>query len=325
MAEKLIALINRHDFFILTTHDPADADGIGAELVLARILRERGKQAHIINASPMPHQFWFMDPLGQVMQWDGERHGPLLEQGALVIVDAAKESSLGQMGEEVGRSMEVFVIDHHEPASEEVHFSGIYDPSAASVCEMVVELAEAAGVTLDQMTALAAYAGIAYDTGFFAYPKTGSRTFRVALSLLDLGVNPNEIFTQFCQNAPARVLHLQQKALQSMAFHYGDRIATQTLLREDFAETGALPEDTDGFVNFPLKSRDIVVSLLLKETPDKKVHCSLRSKGTINVAKVAQQFGGGGHTNAAGFKNKLGIEQVLSETLAQIIKHLDGQ
>ena len=320
-AEKLIALINRHDFFTLTTHDPADADGIGAEMVLACILRERGKQAQIINSSPIPGQFRFMDPLGQVAQWDEERHGPLLEQGALVIVDSAQESNLGKMGEVISRSMEVFAIDHHELASEAV-FSGIYDSSAASVCEMAVELAEATGVTLDLVTASAAYTGIAYDTGFFVYPKTGSRTFRAALSLTDLGVNPNEVFVQFCQNAPARVLHLQKKALQSLAFHHGDRVATQMLFRTDFAETGALPEDTDGFVNFPLKSKDIVVSLLLKET-EKTVNCSLRSKGTINVAKIAQEFGGGGHVNAAGFKSKLGIEQLHSEILAQIVKHLD--
>jgi len=324
LAKELIALIKQHDFFILTTHDPADADGIGAELVVARILRERGKQAQIINASPMPEQFRFMDPLGQVTQWDKKKHGTLLEQGALIIVDAAEESNLGQMGEEITRSMEVFVIDHHELASDAA-FSGIYDPSAASVCEMVVELAEAVGVPLDPMTAFAAYTGIVYDTGFFAYPKTGKRTFRAALSLLELGVNPNEAFTQFCHNSPSRVLHLQQKALKSMAFHYGDRIATQMLRRKDFTETGALPEDTDGFVNFPLKSRVILVSLLLKETPGKTVNCSLRSKGTINVAKIAQKFGGGGHINAAGFKSKLDIDQVLSETLAAIIKQLEEQ
>ena len=321
MIEKLIDVMNRHDFFILTTHDPADADGIGAQMVLDCILRSRGKQAQIINASPMPEQFRFMDPLGRVGQWDEERHRNLPEQGALIIVDTADEHTLGQMKDVFGRFREVFVVDHHEPKSP-VTIPGIYDPSAASVCELAMELAEAAGADIDSTTAFAAYVGIIYDTGFFAYPKTGRRTFRAALSLLELGVNPNEAFMHLSQNASSKALNLQKKALLCMTLHSGNRIATQVLRNEDFVETGALPEDTDGLVNFPLKSREVVVSLLIKETAEKKVRCSLRSKGAIDVAKIAQEFGGGGHTNAAGYKSELSVDQTLEKSLAKIMEHL---
>ena len=324
MAEKLMELVNRHDFFILTTHDPADADGIGAQMVLAHILRGQGKQFRIINASPMPEQFRFMDPLGQVESWDREKHWALSEQGALIIVDTADENNIGNIREAFYRSREVFVIDHHEPKPHAT-ILGIYDPGYASTCELVVELAQTAEIALDLETAFAAYIGIIYDTGFFAYPKTGPRTFRTALALLEQGVNPNEAFTRLCQNDPIRTLLLQKNAFASMVLHNGNRIATQVLRTEDFVETGASPEDTDGFVNFPLKYREVIISFLAKEMPDNTVRCSLRSKGTLNVAKIAQEFGGGGHINAAGFRSELDIEQTLAQTLAKISRHLDGQ
>ena len=324
MVEKFLELLNRHDFFVLTTHDPADADGIGAQMVVASILRERGKQFRIINASPTPEQFRFMDSSALIESWDTDKHGAVTEKSALIIVDTADEHTLGKMTEVCGRSREVFVIDHHEPKPEAA-FSGMYDSAAASTCELTVEIAEAAGTSLDPETAFAAYTGMAYDTGFFAYPKTGQKTFQTAILLLQRGANPSKAFELLCQNTSTRTLLLQKKAIGSMALYLGNRVAVQTLRTEDFTGTGTTLEDTDGIVNFPLKSRDIAVSFLLKESPDKKVRCSLRSKGSINVAKIAQEFGGGGHLNAAGFKSDAGIDQTLAKAIAAIAGLLEGR
>ena len=322
MAEKFTELINRHDFFILTTHDTADADGIGAQLALACILKEKGKQFRIINASPMPGQFRFMDPLGQVEAWNREQHEALPGQGAMIIMDTAEENNIGIMREACRQAREVFVIDHHE-ISPIAAFDGIYDPVSSATCELAVELAGALGVTFDPGTAFAAYIGLVYDNGFFGYPKTGPRAFGAAQTLLEQGADPSEAFIQLCQNGPNRALLLQKKALAGMVFHYGNRIAVQALREEDFIETGAFSEDTDGFVNFPLRSRDVIVSFFAKEMPDKKVRCSLRSKGKINVAKIAQEFGGGGHPNAAGFRSDLDMDQTLAQALAKIIAYME--
>lgn len=324
MLEKLLEFIKRHDFFILTTHDPADADGLGAQLALACILRDKEKRCRIINASPIPEHFKFMDPQGLIEYWDKDKHGALPEQSALFIVDTADEYNIGQMRDVFLSVREVFVIDHHEPKSHAA-LPGINDASAASTCEITAGLAEDAGVTLDPDAAFAAYTGIAYDTGFFAYPKTGPRTLRAAMTLLTLGANSNDTYRHLCENVPTRRLLLQRKAIASMSLYCKNKVAAQILRSEDFSETGALPEDTDGLVNFPLKAYEIVISFLIKETPDKKVRCSLRSKGSINVAKIAQRFDGGGHLNAAGFKSKTDINNTLAQTLAHITELLEKQ
>ena len=324
MIEKLLALIGRCDSFILTTHDPADADGLGAQMVMACIIRGLGKRVRIINAGPMPEHFRFMDGSGIVEQWDRDEHGALPEQFALIIMDTADENHIGQMREFIGRAREVFVVDHHEPKPGAA-LKGIYDVSAASTCEMAVELAKATGTAIDPEAAFAAYVGIVYDTGFFAYHKVGQRTFQAALELLQLGVNPNEAYLRLCENIPVRALRLQQKALSGLTLHCGNKVAVQVLRREDFAEAGALSEDTDGFVNFPLKARGVVVSFMIKETPEGKVCCSLRSKGAMNVARIAGEMGGGGHVNASGFRSTFGLDETVAKTLAKIAEQMEAR
>jgi len=323
MIEKLSAFVERHDSFILTTHDPADADGIGAQMILARIFRDRGKQVRVVNAGPVPENFRFMDGSGLIEQWDRDRHGALPERSALVIADTADENHIGQMKEVVGRAREVFVVDHHEPRHGAA-LPGVYDATAASTCEMALELAKAAGTAVDPETAFAAYVGIVYDTGFFAFPKVGARTFAAARELVELGANPNEAYRRLCENVSVQTLLLQQKALAGLSLHCGNRVALQVLGREDFDATGALSGDTDGFVNFPLRTREVAVSFMVKETPEGKVCCSLRSKGAVNVAKIAQELGGGGHLNASGFKSSLGLYQTVAGTLAKITEHLEA-
>jgi phosphoesterase RecJ-like protein len=240
------------------------------------------------------------------------------------MLDTADIRHIGPMRDPVCRAKEVFIIDHHEVMTTS-SFSGISDPAAASTCELAVELAAAMGTVLDLQTASAAYAGIVYDTGFFAYQKTGIRTFNAVHSLLQLGVSPNETYINLRENSSVNALLLQKKAFSSLGLHCNGKVCSQVLHIEDFTETGAVSDDTDGFVNVPLKSRDIIVSVFIKESVPNKVRCSLRSKGTVDVSGIARELGGGGHLNAAGFKSKLSVDQTLSLVLAKINGYLSSQ
>jgi phosphoesterase RecJ-like protein len=320
--DQLLKFIERHDFFILTTHDPADADGLGAQLVLDCILRDRGKKSRIINAGAKPEHFRFMDPQELIEQWDEKKHGELPEQAGMVLLDTADERTTGLMKNAVRRSKEVFVIDHHE-IKEGLSYKGITDPSSASTCEMTVELATTLGAALSADAAFAAYIGIAYDSGFFAYPKTGPRTFQAALNLFEMGIKPNEVYQHLHENASVGALLLQKQALAGLSLHCDNRVAVQVLRLEDFTLAGAKQDDTEGFVNFPMRAKDVLVSVMFKESPEGKVRCSLRSKGMVNVAKIAHEFRGGGHINASGFKSDADIDSLIPLTLNRISAILD--
>jgi phosphoesterase RecJ-like protein len=113
--------------------------------------------------------------------------------------------------------------------------------------------------------------------------------------------------------------------MAGLTLHCGGRAAVMTLGPEDLAATGALFEDAEAFVNIPLKSKGILVSILLKETEEGKIRCSLRSKGAVNVSKIAQQFSGGGHAMAAGFRSDVALEETMGRVLEKIQEALEAR
>jgi len=321
MTAPILDFLSRHSSLIITTHDPADPDGLGAEKVLYLIAKSLGKHVRIVNTSPVPENYRFMDTASTIEAWKNLAE-PLSTEAALVLVDTSDEYHIGDIRDIIPFVPEVFIIDHHEP-NIFCSFKGCIDNTASSVCEMTVELAQAAGVPLNLECARAAYAGIVHDTGFFAYPKTTTRTFNVALSLVDAGVKPYEVYRELNENTSIETLLLQKKVLASLELYNHNRVAVQTLLKSDLESTSTYYEDAKNFINLPMRSKDIEVSILLKENREGQIICSLRSKGKVNVSKVAQTMGGGGHTTAAGFKTNISINETLDTTLKIISKALE--
>jgi phosphoesterase RecJ-like protein len=322
MFESFFEFLDRHQSFILTTHDSPDADGLGAQMVAAFVLRKLGKDFRIINTAPAPSYLGFLENVSIVECWDEEKPASLAEDFALIIFDAGDEYQLGSMRALLKKAKEVFVIDHHEPKNHK-KFSGIINPAAASTSEIAIELAGSRGIELDPQTATAAYAGIVYDSGFFAYPKTNIGTFKAAIKTLEWGADPNHIYRQLMESASFSVILLQKQALSKLEFYSGKKIALLVLRREDFEISGADFEDAENIVNIPLKAKEVEVSLLVKEQNTGEIRCSLRSKGKINVSKVAQEFGGGGHVTAAGFRSSLSMDNVLKKLLADVEARLE--
>ncbi|MDR1900253.1 MAG: bifunctional oligoribonuclease/PAP phosphatase NrnA [Treponema sp.] len=324
MPERVLEFIKRNDSILLTTHDGADADGLGAELVFHRIIEKMGKRARIFNAAPMAECFSFMDP-GEIVEiWDETAHGALAERSALLILDTSDEYFIGDLRKILNRTRENFALDHHEPSPFST-LKGLCDSTASSTCELAVEIAERAGISLDKDTATAAYAGIVYDTGSFAYTKTTARTFRAALSLIEAGVIPYRTWSALNESGTTESLLLRKRIISGMEIRANGKAAVLIMRREDLESTGACFEDAEAFINVPLRARDIAVSIMIKENDEGKVRCSLRSKGTVNVSKVAQMFGGGGHVTAAGFRSNFSIDETLKQVLERVEPLLEAR
>ncbi|MCL2066290.1 MAG: DHHA1 domain-containing protein [Treponema sp.] len=322
MFDEVLALFDRHQSFILTTHDPPDADGLGAELIFASIFKKTGKTFKIINASPVPALFRFMDASGLIEYWDDKKHNELPEQSAMIVVDTSDEYHTGGMKDIMKRTQEVFTFDHHEPKRHAM-LAGLIEPGAASTCELAVELASALGVDFDPPTAMAAYSGIVYDSGFFAYSKTSLRTFRAAIKMLESGADSHFVYKQLNENLSSSALLLQKQAFSTLELHSGGRIVSQVLRKKDLEKLGANLEDAESFVNLPLRAKEVEVSVVIKETAAGEIRVSLRSKGRVNVSKIAQGFGGGGHVAAAGFKSSLSLDETMKKLLEHLETYLD--
>jgi len=287
-------------------------------LVLAAALESLGKRVRILNSEALAERYAFMDPKKRVQARKDGEFAPYTDGYVLAVMDTSDETNLGSAaGQILGGAKEVFFLDHHEQAPGN-RLDGYADTTASSTSELALEIIGRLGARLDPISARAAYAGIVFDTGSFIYPKTTARTFRAAVALVEAGAVPNEIYKAMYESASVGALLLQQRVLSSMELAGDGRVAIQTMLKADLEAAGANYDDAEPLINIPLHSKNIEVSILIKENAEGRLRCSLRSKGEVNVSTIAQSFGGGGHRTAAGFKCPQGLAETKSEVLQKV-------
>jgi len=320
--QPVVDFLGRHDRIIITTHETPDGDAIGSECAMARALVQLGRTVLVLNADPTPRKFRFVDPDNVVQVLDGSRQLPRdLESWALLMLDVNDAQNIGQVAALVlPRVSEHFIIDHHENEGD-ILAGNFVQKSASSTAEILHPLFTALGVAIDYPIALALYTAIVYDTGSFIYPKTTALTFGIARDLVERGVEPNLVYANVYESNSIPALVLHSRVLATLELELGDRVAVLVMRREMIAESGAIYEDADQFINIPLKSEDIRVSVFFKENPEGLMRCSMRSKGAIDVAEIAGRFGGGGHRTAAGFKCREPLAETRRAVLAMLAKY----
>ena len=322
----VIEFIGRHDRFILTVHETPDGDALGSEYALLRVLRRLGKQAQIFNADPAPEKFAFIAADGDFPVLKSADQLPAdIDRYVLVILDVSDLNNIGQIASLVLPHVQRhLIIDHHE-GGEDILSGNLIQKDASSTSEILYTLFLQMGVEIDLPIAQALYTGIVFDTGSFIYPKTTALTFEIARDLVSLGVNPNQVYANVYESNSIPALVLQSRVMATLQLTLDNHVAFQTMTRDMIEETGARYEEADQIINIPLRSRDIRVSVFFKENTEGLRRCSMRSKGNIDVAAIAQKYGGGGHRTAAGFKCRLPFERMQTEILQLLQPYFDQE
>jgi phosphoesterase RecJ-like protein len=184
---------------------------------------------------------------------------------------------------------------------------------------MIYNLCKATGVRVTKEIAECVYTALITDTGSFHYSNTTERTFKVASELVRTGVKPAKTAEAVFASYPWSRIELMGAVLSTARRDETGRVAC---MRQSLAmqqQTHASDEDADGFVNYPLTVEEVEAVAMLKECETGIYRTSLRSKGEVNVAKVAEKFGGGGHRNAAGCTLRGNWEEVESEIIALLL------
>jgi phosphoesterase RecJ-like protein len=323
--EEAAGFLKANDDFIIASHDGPDADGLGAAYALALALRSIGKKAEPVVSEEMPGKFAFMDARGLFRSLSGpEALAVDPKKASFVIVDTHDLGYVGARVENlVAEAPRLIMIDHHEPRGGESKSFHCIDPAASSSSELVYVLCGLLGAEIPEDAAAAIFAGIVYDTGSFAYPKTGERTFSCALDLVHRGVSPYAIHNSMYESSTIGALILQKIVLSSLELASDNRIAIQTMGRKDLVSSGADYEDAEDLINIPLQSGTVEVSVLFKENLEGRLRCSLRSKGAVNVAHIAQNFGGGGHKTASGFTCDRPLARMKEAVLESIVQSFE--
>lgn len=323
--QAAIDFLARTQRFIITAHETPDGDAIGSECAMLLALTSIGKDAVILNADPTPRKFGYLDTDRIVATVESAEKVPSdLAEYSLLILDTNDVRNIGAVATLVlPRVQEHFIIDHHERDRDDARGGNFIQKGASSTCEILYQLLREMNVTIDLPVAQALYTGILFDTGCFIYPKTTALTFEIARDLVVIGVNPNFVYTKVYESNSVSALMLQSCVLSTLELMYFDHVAILTMRRQMILDCRASYEEADGMINIPLKSEDVRVSMFFKENLEGLLRCSLRSKGNINVAEIAQQFGGGGHKTAAGFKCRESLESTKKAVLEALRKYFE--
>lgn len=304
---------------LLLTHMIPDGDTVGSAAALCHTLRDAGKTAHILSGERLPDNISFL------------KADCLIEEGALLssydLVVAVDCSDLGRLsGRDAyfARAGATVCVDHHKTNTFFADYNYI-DPKAAATGEIVYRLFFEMGMTISREAAEGLYVAIVTDTGQFQYSNTTSETHRIAAALLETGIDHNEISIHLYQNVRKEKLLALAHCLENAEFilngKAGFAYATEEMLREVSAEI----QDTDGVVEAIRDVAGVEVAIFIKEIDHGVMKAGFRSKRDVDVAALAEQFGGGGHSKAAGCTFYGSVEDVKRQLYPAVEKALEGR
>ena len=293
-----VDLVRRHQRFLITTHVRPDPDGLGSQLALADVLEGMGRDVQMVIASAWPPRYNFLDPERRIARFapPGEAQR---EVEVIVVLDTGTWNQLGDFGEWMKTSSaKKIVIDHHF-TQDDLGGVRLLDTRSEATGRLVYEAVQALGQTLSRRAASCLFAALATDTGWFRHKNTTPATFALAEKLTQAGADPTYLYDAiYEQNTAARV-NLLGLVLQRLRVVENGKVAYSEVFRDDYAKTGAIPQDTEDAVGYTRSIAGVEVGLLFLEQPAGGVKVSFRSR-TVDVSKIAEQFGGGGHKLASG-------------------------
>lgn len=308
-ARDVAAALTSARHVVLTTHVNADGDGVGSEVGLWHLLRAKGVSVAIANPTGIPERFHFLVPEGADASDRAVRE---IERADIVAsLDIGDLTRLGNLATVISKRQPPFVcIDHHVGPVKLPAGPYLIAPEATATAELVFDLASVAGWPQTPESAQALYVGLLTDTGGFRFSNTTARALRVAAALLENGVDPESIYASVYASAPEGRVRLLAEVLQTLVVEPEVGLAWVSVPPDALRRHEVTADDLDGIVEFPRSIAGVRMALLFRHIGNGRIKVSFRSMGEVDVAALANQFGGGGHHRAAGAS--------LAGTMAQV-------
>lgn len=302
---EILEVLRRGERFLVCSHARPDGDAVGSMLAVGMLLEQMGKRADLVTAERIPKIHRGLPGAEGIRT--AERVDGAYDAVILLECDGLERTRLQGLEQYF-----LINIDHHATGRKFGNLNWI-DRDAASVGELVYRLAKAAGARVTPEMATCLYTTVLTDTGGFCYGGTRASTFGLARELVLAGADPMRIAQTVYFSTPATKLLLLGAALGNLKSE--GRLAWLWVTRPEMARAGAAEEDCEGIVNFALCVSGVEAAVFLYELPERRIQVSLRSKGRVNVAAIAERLGGGGHESAAGCTMEGPLERALEEIL----------
>ncbi|MET0614756.1 MAG: bifunctional oligoribonuclease/PAP phosphatase NrnA [Thermoleophilaceae bacterium] len=321
--EIVVAELRGADKLLLTTHENPDGDALGSLLAMDAILKQLGKDSLMYMSPdefPLPWEYRGLHFEGLV----GAPPADVAER-TIVFLDCGNIDRMPVDFLQVD-GLHILNIDHHH---DNTRFGtvNLVCSSASSTAEMVWRLAKELDVEITPEIAKALYVGLVTDTGRFMYENTTPVAHQMAAELIAAGVEPHKVYRELYEDLPFRRLQLLQRALASVERHDDGAMTVAHLTKTDYEETGALETDSEGVVDHMRAVEGTRVAVLVREllADDREGmrKVSLRATdGSIDVSRVAREFGGGGHPQAAGFSTSVPYDELVDQLRSHVREQL---
>lgn len=300
---------------LIGTHVQPDGDAIGSSLALSLWLSKLGVENQVLCHHPAPPYLEFLPEIDRLVQ------SPTIEADTGVLVDLEAMERLGSLAAVFEGLPRLALVDHHVPHQRpgDLRIVAVNAPATASILADLLEAAEP-GLDADIATCLAT--GLVTDTGSFRFPNTTPHALHQTARLVEVGADLAMISQEAYLNKDDAAVRLLGLVLARVRTAAEGKLAWATIPLQTFEQAGAEEFHTEGIVNEILSMRSTQVAFLLREARPGKIRASLRSKGAVDVAKIAQRFDGGGHRLAAGasFDGSLdSAEKALSEAFLECL------
>jgi bifunctional oligoribonuclease and PAP phosphatase NrnA len=292
---RIIDAIREAKTICIVGHVRPDGDCIGSQLGLMHALRAEGKKVVCWNEDSVPEKYRFLDP-----DRDYQKPKPGEEFDLVIATDCASFERLGKAGECVSKRKLLINIDHHESNTRygDLNWISAHEPSTG---ELIFRLLKTARWPITKPIADLLFTAVSTDTGSFQYATTRPGTFHVGAELVTRGANLAKICDEVYQSFPLSRARLLKLVYSKFKLTHNDRVAYFWLKKADLARTGADSNDTEGLIDHIRAIEPVVVACVFEEIEPELTRISLRSKSEkVNVSEICGQFGGGGHSAAAG-------------------------
>ena len=315
--QQIRAAILSKQRFLITSHARPDGDSIGSQLAMAFALDALGKQVRIVNADPAPEHYGDFPGMDRI---EVATVAENVEADAVIVMECSDLPRTGVAGLE---RQFLINIDHH--AGNRMYGAlNWHDETAAACGEMVFDLIQSLGVPLSLEIATHIYLAILTDTGSFHHSNITPRTFDICRQTVEAGVTPAVMARRVFDSNSFGKLKLIGTLLDRMELVDDGRLAVLYLDDAMLEATGSTHNDTEGLINLPLTAREIQAVVFFKATTNGDVRVSMRSKYDVDVRKVANQYGGGGHKNASGFTIAGPLTAVRDGIVRQIVQAIEN-
>jgi len=299
--EAIAAVLEPGMRVALTTHVNADGDGAGGVAALWHLLTDNRIRAAITNPTPYPDRYRFLLAGSELADKSADAVKHLQRADLVMVLDISDLGRLGHLGPVIQKTgVPVACIDHHASSGTLPAGPRLVDSTACATGELIYDLAQSVGWTLSPAAARGLYVAIMTDTGGFRFSNTTPRALQIAAHLLACGVNPEEMYRHVYASESEGRLRLMGDVLDTLVVEPEHGLAWVTVPAGSLERHGLKPDDLEGVVEFPRSIKGTRLALLFRPLANGRVKVSFRSTGDVDVARMAEGFGGGGHRKAAG-------------------------